>query len=52
MAMPGSSTYVPLAGSEREIVAGAQVAGQVDPNEPIEVTIRLRSRTSAADLAA
>jgi kumamolisin len=52
MAMPGSSTHVPLAGSEREIVPGAQVAGPVDPNEPIEVTIRLRSRASAADLAA
>lgn len=52
MAIPSYSTYVALPGSEREPAPGAQVVGPVDPNEQIEVTIRLRARASASDLAA
>jgi kumamolisin len=52
MAIPTPGAYVPLPGSERQPAPGAEVVGPVDPNEPVEVTIRLRSRASAGDLAA
>ena len=35
---------VALSGSERSAMPGAKAAGAVDPNEPIEVTVRLRRR--------
>jgi len=42
--MPTPKNRLPLAGSERSPMPGAQEAGPVDPNEQIEVTLRLRSR--------
>jgi kumamolisin len=44
--------YVALPGSERQLVPGAQEDGPLDPNETIEVTIRLRARESDAQIAA
>jgi kumamolisin len=46
------SAYVPVPGSDRQPVPGAQVVGPVDPDEQIEVTLLLRMRASAGDLAA
>jgi kumamolisin len=47
-----SRNPITLPGSERKIVPGARVVGPSDPTEQIEVTIRLRSRASSADLDA
>jgi len=47
-----SRNPITLPGSERKIVPGARVVGPSDPAEQIEVTIRLRSRASSADLDA
>ncbi len=44
--------YIALPGSERQLVPGAQEAGPSDPNEVIEVTIRLRARESGAQMDA
>lgn len=44
--------YVALPGSDRQPVPGATVVGPSDPNEVIEVTIRLRSRGNMAQKAA
>jgi kumamolisin len=44
--------YVALAGSDRQIVPGAQEIGPADPAEVIQITIRLRSRGSMDDKAA
>jgi kumamolisin len=52
MTDPQSQHYVALPGSERQLIPGSQVVGPVDPSETFEVTIRLRSRASDADLAA
>lgn len=43
--MPTPIKLVPLAGSERTPLDKAREIGPADPNETIEVTIRLRSRT-------
>lgn len=45
-------TYVPLPGSEHQPAPGAQVTGAVDSNQSIGVTICLRPRTAAGELAA
>lgn len=37
--------HVPLPGSERDEIPGAQPAGEVDPSQRIEVTLMLRRRT-------
>jgi kumamolisin len=50
VANSSSRTRVSLPGSERKLVPGARVVGPNDPEEQIEVTIRLRSRASSADL--
>lgn len=42
--------YVALAGSERQLVPGAKEDGPLDPNETIEVTIRLRAHESDAQI--
>lgn len=42
--MPTPKNRLPLAGSERAPMQGAQEAGPADPNQQIEVTLRLRSR--------
>lgn len=52
MTDPTSQQYVALPGSERQLVPGAHAVGPVDPNEVIQLTIRVRSRGSASDLAA
>ncbi len=46
MTDPTSRQYVALPGSERKLVPGAHVVGPIDPNEVIQVTIKLRSRSS------
>jgi kumamolisin len=43
--MPAPSKRLALAGSERAPLAGAREIGPANPNEMVEVTIRLRSRT-------
>ena len=47
MTDPTSQQYVALPGSERQLVPGAHAVGPVDPNEVIQLTIRVRSRGSA-----
>ncbi len=44
--------YVALPGSERQLVPGAKEDGPLDPNETIEVTIRLRVHESDAQIDA
>jgi kumamolisin len=51
MTDPTSQQYVALPGSERELVPGARVVGPVDANEVIQLTIKVRPRSSADDLA-
>jgi kumamolisin len=41
---------IPLAGSERAPLAGARELGPADPNETVDVTIRLRSRAGKAPI--
>src|SRR5262245_44870318 len=45
-----SQVYVPLAGSERPVPAGARYLGPVNPNECIEVSVYLRSRAAAREM--
>ena len=40
--------YTPVSGSERKIVPGSEVIGPSDPAEMISLSIRLRSRATAA----
>lgn len=42
--MPTSKDHIPLAGSERAPLPGAQELGPADPSQQIDVTIRMRSR--------
>jgi kumamolisin len=42
--MPSIKSLVPLAGSERALRPGSKLLGPADPNERVEVTVRLRSR--------
>jgi kumamolisin len=48
----GTEHYVPLPGSQRNAVPGAHVIAPPHPDEPVEVTIRLRSRNPLPDDAA
>ena len=48
--MPDSKQRIPLAGSERAPLEGAQEIGPADPNETIDVTIRLHSRAGRAPI--
>ena len=43
--MSTPKNFLPLAGSERTPLAGAREVGPSDPNERVDVTLRLRSRT-------
>src|SRR4051812_12638584 len=43
------ATHVPLEGSERAVLPGARVAAEVDPNEIIEITIRVRPKRPIDD---
>jgi kumamolisin len=43
--MPGPRKLQPLAGSERSPMPGAREVGPADPNEIVEVTIRVRRRS-------
>ena len=43
--MSAPKTQLPLAGSERAPMEGAREIGPANPNEMVDVTIRLRSRT-------
>jgi kumamolisin len=45
-----SQGYVPLAGSERTVPAGARYLGPVNPNEWVEVSLYLRLRAPADEL--
>ena len=42
--MAGRENRLPLAGSERAVMPGAKEIGPANPNEQVEVTIRLHSR--------
>src|SRR5579862_2232260 len=42
--MSAAKNRVPLAGSERAPLEGAREVGPADPNEMVDVTIRVRSR--------
>jgi kumamolisin len=44
--MSAAKKHLPLAGSERTAMIGAQTLGPADPSELVEVTIRLRSRAA------
>ncbi|HEY4066759.1 MAG TPA: S53 family peptidase, partial [Burkholderiaceae bacterium] len=50
--MSSKSSRHTLPGSERHALAGAKAVGEVHPDERIEVTLRLRSKTPLATLAA
>jgi kumamolisin len=50
MARSSSRNRAALPGSSRKLVPGARVVGPNDPQEQIQVTIRVRSRGSSADL--
>ncbi len=50
--MSTPKSQVPLAGSERAPLEGAQEIGPANPNEIIDVTIRLRSRSAKRPLDA
>ena len=43
--------YVPVGGSQRDLLQGSQAAGPVDPNEISSITVRLRSRGDPKKLA-
>jgi kumamolisin len=48
--MPESgNVFVPVNGSERAVLPGARVSSEVDPNEVIEITIRVRPRQPIDD---
>jgi len=47
--MAGRENRLPLAGSERAIMQGAKEIGPANPNEQVEVTIRLHSRGKRTD---
>ncbi|MFZ0957208.1 MAG: S53 family peptidase [Candidatus Sulfotelmatobacter sp.] len=49
--MPTPKKRLPLAGSERAPMEGAQEIGPANPNETVDVTIRLRSRTGKKPIA-
>ena len=42
--MPAPRKQLPLAGSERAPLPGAREIGAANPNETVDVTLRLRSR--------
>jgi kumamolisin len=48
--MSAPKNLVPLAGSERFLMVGAQEVGPADPNEMVDVTIRVRSRAGNAPM--
>jgi kumamolisin len=50
MARSSSRDRAALPGSSRKLVPGARVVGPNDPQEQIQVTIRVRSRASSGDL--
>src|SRR5260370_21293160 len=47
--MANYTEHLPLKGSERVVVSGAQVVGSASPDESIQVTVLLRSRAQAED---
>jgi hypothetical protein len=48
--MSASKQRLPLAGSERAPMKGAHEIGPANPNETVDVTIRLRSRAGKSPL--
>ena len=46
--MAPKKTLVPLAGTERVLRAGSKLIGPSDPRELVEITLRVRSRSSRA----
>jgi len=46
--MPPKKTLVPLAGSERGLRPGSELIGPSNPKELVEITLRVRSRSSRA----
>ena len=50
MAKSSSRHHGTLPGSSRKLVPGARVVGPNDPEEQIQVTIRVRSHASSGDL--
>lgn len=46
--MPAKPNFVPVPGSERQPLPGTRSVGAPNPNERIEVTVRVRPRSSAA----
>jgi kumamolisin len=47
--MANYTEHIPLKGSERVAVPGAKAIGAANPDESLQVTVRLRSRAQAAD---
>jgi kumamolisin len=52
MTDPSSRAYVSVPGSDRTPLPGAQAVGPSNPNETVEVTIRVRSRSASGSLDA
>src|SRR5437660_11107160 len=50
--MANYTEHIPLKGSERVAVPGAKAIGAANPDESLQVTVRLRSRAQAADAKA
>src|SRR5712672_179051 len=50
--MANYTEHFPLKGSERVAVPGAKAIGAANPDESLQVTVRLRSRAQAADAKA
>jgi kumamolisin len=48
MSDPTPKHYVSVPGSERAVISGARQIGPIDPNERIEVSVYLRSRSGTA----
>jgi len=49
--MPGTTTFVPIPGSEKALPEGAKLVGPVDPGERIELTLLLRAKAEPAPSA-
>src|SRR5260370_8261961 len=47
--MANYTEHVPLKGSERVVVSGANAIGAANPDESLQVTVLLRSRAQAED---
>jgi len=50
--MSSQNNLIPIRGTEKAVSSSVRVIGQVDPNERIEVTVRVRPKPSGPGIAA